>query len=126
MNSHCFKLHRSYLISFNLSNTGELFRVISERTVCKFRKRKTKFCVVLTNSIKRAREIRKFHVAVVQQQITNVQKSVMRVQKMCFCQSRPFVFLLFAVAVAKTPNCCHPEFCYHDNVKSHVSSLLHL
>ena len=36
------------------------------------------FCVVLTYSIKRAREIRKFHVAVVQQRLRNVQKSVMR------------------------------------------------
>ena len=43
LNSHCFKLHRSYLISFNLSNVSEIFRVKSERTVCKFRKRKTKF-----------------------------------------------------------------------------------
>ena len=24
-NSHCFKLHRSYSISFNLSNVGEIF-----------------------------------------------------------------------------------------------------
>ena len=28
---HCFKLHRSYLISFNLSNVGEIFLVDSER-----------------------------------------------------------------------------------------------
>ena len=25
VNSHCFKLHRSYSISFNLSNVGETF-----------------------------------------------------------------------------------------------------
>ena len=43
VNSRCFKLHRSYLISFNLSNDGEIFWVKSEKTVCKFRKRKTKF-----------------------------------------------------------------------------------
>ena len=29
--------------------------------------------------------------------------------KMFFCQSKPIVFLLFAVAIAKTPSCCHPE-----------------
>ena len=29
-----FKLHRSYLISFYLSNDGEIFCVKSERTVC--------------------------------------------------------------------------------------------
>ena len=39
-------------------------------------KEKQNFCVVLTYSIKRAREIRKFHVAVVQQRPRNVQKSV--------------------------------------------------
>ena len=39
-------------------------------------KEKETFCVVLTYSIKRAREIRKFHVAVVQQRLRNVQKSV--------------------------------------------------
>ena len=67
------------------------------------------FCFVLTYSIKWAREIRKFHVAVVQQWIRNVQNSVMQVQRCFFCQSKPIVGLLFAVAVAKTPYCCHPE-----------------
>ena len=37
------------------------------------------FCVVLTYSIKRAREIRKFHVVVVQRRQRNVQNSVMHV-----------------------------------------------
>ena len=61
------------------------------------------FCVVLTY-IRRAREIRKFHVAVVQQWLKNVQNS-----KLCKCQCKPIVFLLFAVTIVKTPNCCHPE-----------------
>ena len=43
VDSHCFKLHRSYLISFNLSNVGEIFWVKSERTACNFRERKLKF-----------------------------------------------------------------------------------
>ena len=47
----------SILISFNLSNVGEIFWVESQRTVSKFRKRKKFFCVVLTYFIKRAREI---------------------------------------------------------------------
>ena len=47
-------------------------------------KEKETFCVVLTYSIKRAREIRKFHVAVVQQRLRNVQKSVMYVQSCVF------------------------------------------
>ena len=46
-------------------------------------KEKQNFCFVLTYSIKRAREIRKFHVAVVHQWLGNVQKSVMHVQS-CF------------------------------------------
>ena len=63
-------------------------------------KEKEAFRVVLTYSIKRAREIRKFHFVVVQQRLRTVQKS------MITCN---VVFLLFAFAVAKTPYCCHPE-----------------
>ena len=55
-------------------------------------KEKEIFCVVLTYSIKRAREIRKFHVAVVQQRLRNVQKSVMHVQSCFFGQSKPGSF----------------------------------
>ena len=47
-------------------------------------KEKENFCVVLTYSIKRASEIRKFHVAVVQQRLRNVQRSVMHVQSCSF------------------------------------------
>ena len=58
------------------------------RTVFKFRKKKKKrkenFCVVFTYCIKQARETRKFHVAVLQRRLGNVQKSVMRVQSCCF------------------------------------------
>ena len=71
---------------------------------------KENLCVVLTYSIKRACEIRKFHVAVVQQQLRNVQKLNHDTHaKMFFCQCKPIVFLLFAITVAKTPYCCHPE-----------------
>ena len=58
----------------------------SLRTVFKFRKRKLKenFCVLFTNSIKRACEIRKFHVAVAQRELRNVQKSMTHVQSCCF------------------------------------------
>ena len=51
-------------------------------------KEKQNFCTVLTYSIKRAREIRKFHVSVVQQRLRNVQKSVIHVHFVfVFCQS---------------------------------------
>ena len=39
--------------------------VETERTASKFRKKKQNFCVVFTHSMKQAREVRKFHVAVV-------------------------------------------------------------
>ena len=55
-------------------------------------KEKETFCVVLTYSIKRAREIRKFHVAVVQQRLRNVQKSVMHVQSCCFANINLLLF----------------------------------
>ena len=42
-NSHCFKLHRSYSLSFNLSNVGEIFWIESERK----RKRNFLCCVHL-------------------------------------------------------------------------------
>ena len=41
-------------------------------------------CVVFTYSIKRACEISKFHVVVVQRRQRNVQNSVMHVQSCCF------------------------------------------
>ena len=42
------------------------------------------FCVVFTYSIKQAREISNFHVAVVQRRQRNVEKSLMHVQSCCF------------------------------------------
>ena len=71
---------------------------------------KENFCFVLTYSTKRACEIRKFHVAVVQQRLRNVQKKRdARAKLFFFCQSKPIPFLLFDVAVAKTLCCCDPE-----------------
>ena len=54
------------------------FSVVEDkRTISTFRKRNRNICVVFTNSIKRACEIRKFHGAVTQQWLRNVQKSLM-------------------------------------------------
>ena len=64
---HCFKLHRSYSVSFNLLNLGEFSGVESERTVSKFSDTYMKFCVVFTYSINWAREIMRFHVTIVQE-----------------------------------------------------------
>ena len=47
---------------------------------------KEKLCVVLTYSIKQVHKIRKFHVAVIQQQLRNVQKSKLHVQGCCYAR----------------------------------------
>ena len=52
-------------------------------------------CLVFRSSTKG--EIRHFHVVVVQQRLTNVQKSVMYVQSCCFANKS---YRLFAVLVA--------------------------
>ena len=67
-----------------------------------------------TYSLKWTREIRKFHVAVVQRRLRNVQKSVMHVQICCFANRNLFFFAVFlaiavAVVVAKALHCCDPE-----------------
>ena len=79
-------------------------------------------CFVLTYFIKRAREIRKFHIAFVQQRLRNVQKSVMHVQSCFFCTD--IIFLLFAVVVAKLLVVVIQKFCYHGNMTSHFSLYL--
>ena len=50
------------------------------------------FCVVFAYSIKRACEIRKFHVAGVQRRQRNVQNSVMHVQICCFVNKNLLLF----------------------------------
>ena len=65
--------------------------------------------VVLTYLIERAGEIRKVYVAVVQQRLRNVQKSVMHVHVHVLLQKLPIVVM--------------QKFCYLGNVTSHFSSL---
>ena len=99
VNSHFFKLHWSYSTSFifKICQILAKFGVEPERTVSKFRKRKRKFlCCVHV----RAREIRTFHVTVVQRRLRNVQKSVMHVQ------NNFAVLVAVAIVVALAPSCC--------------------
>ena len=105
---HCFKLHWSFLIcrmltKFSGSNPNGPY--------LGWENEKETFCFLLTYSLKWAHKIRKFHVAVMLQQLRNAQKSVDLHMQSCFffCQSKPIVSLLFAVAITKTPYCCHPE-----------------
>ena len=91
-------------------------------------KEKETFCVVFTCSAKRAREIRKFHVAVVQRWPKNVQKSVMHVQSCCFTNINLLLCLPFSLPspslLPKLPFVVIQKFCYHGNVTSHFTSLL--
>ena len=97
VNSRCFKLHRSFYNSLDLSNAYDFFPGVEfQRTVSKLTKTKRKSvvrCLVFTSSIKR--EIRKFHVVVVQRRQTNVQKSVMNVQSCCFTSLKLLLFCRF-------------------------------
>ena len=56
---------------------------------------KENVCVVLTFLIKRASEIRKVYVAVVQQRLRNVQKSVMHVQSCSFANLNLLLFCCY-------------------------------
>ena len=76
--------------------------------------KKGNFCVVFSYFIKRACEIRKFHVAFVQRRLRNVQKTVMHLQSCCFALLNLnycllHVFVAVAVVVAQAPYCCNPE-----------------
>ena len=94
-NLHRFKLHRSYLISvIKFVKVGDIFLVESERTVSKLRKKKTKIFGWFTDSMKRALEIRKFHVAVVQPRQRNEKNSMIHVQICCFVDKNLLLFTL--------------------------------
>ena len=75
MNSRWFKLYRAYSISFNSANNGEFF-----------------WSWILKDCIEvhKKREIRTFHVVIVQRRQRNVQKRVVHVQSCCF-----FFFCLY-------------------------------
>ena len=86
------------------------------------------FCTVFTFSVKWASEIRKFHVAIVQRLLKNVQKSVMQVQTFCFTDINLLLSLPFPLPspslLLKLPFVVIQTFCYHGNVTSHFSSIL--
>ena len=74
-------------------------------------KEKQNFCVVLTYSLKRAREIRKFHVAVLQQRLRNVQKSMMHVQRCFFANLNLSFFGCSPSPLQKFPIVVIQKFC---------------
>ena len=81
-NFRCFKLYLVYSVSFNSSNVGKFFWSWILRLYRGSRKEIENRCPMSTSSTKR--EIRHFHVVVVQWRQRNVQKSVMYLQSCCF------------------------------------------
>ena len=70
-------------------------------------KEKENFALYLTHSIKWASEIRKFHVAGVQQRLRNVQESVMHVKSCSFANLNLLLFLLLqGVPIVTLPSIC--------------------
>ena len=96
MNSRCLKVYRAYSISSNSSNVGNFLWswIIKDCMYQSSVKEKENCCFVFPSSTKR--EIRHFHVVVVQRRQRNVQKSMMHVQScyfanvnlLFFCRSR--------------------------------------
>ena len=88
--SHCFKLYVTCHLSFVTliwQMLAKFWGVEPERTA-------SKFTGLFTHSIKLSREMRKIHVAVVQQWLRNVQKSVMHVRS-CFANINLLLFCSF-------------------------------
>ena len=79
-----FKLRRSCFITLNLSNVREFFWELSSKGLYLSLKKKEKEnrCLAFTFSMKR--EIKTFHIVVVQWRQRNVQKCLMHVQSCCF------------------------------------------
>ena len=89
---------------------------------------KESFCAAFTYSIKRAREIRKFHVAVLQRRLKSVQKRRAARTRLSFCLSKPLAFLLFLLlspsSLLEFLIVVIQKVCYQGNVMSPFSLLL--
>ena len=84
-NSHCLKLYRGY------SNCWQILSEFNSKGLHQSSgKEKESCCLVFPSSTKR--EIRHFHVVVVQRRLRNVQKSVMHVQSCCFANINLLLF----------------------------------
>ena len=88
VNLRCLKLNRAYSISFNSSNVGKLFWswILKDSVHQSSGREKERSCLLFPSSTKR--EIRQFHVVVVQRRQRNLQKKVMYVQSCLFCWSK--------------------------------------
>ena len=113
-------------MSFNLSNAGEIFWLNPKVPYLSLEKEKETLCVVFTYFIKRTGESRKFHVAVVQQRLRNLQKSEMHTQSCFFASLNLLFFCCWPLPLQKFSIVVIQKFCCHGNVTSHFSSLLQI
>ena len=79
----------------------------------KVQEKKRKCCLLFPFSVKR--EIRQFHVVVVQRRPGNVQKSVMYVQSCCFARLN-LLFFFFCISCCRRRRRCIRELKNHDEV----------
>ena len=81
---------------------------------------------MFANSIKQARQIRKFHVPVVHQWLGN-NKKVCYTYKVVVLHKKPIAFLPFSLllpSLLELPVVAIQKFCDHGNVTSYFSSLV--
>ena len=90
MNLRWFKLYRAYSISFNSANNGKFFRSWLLKDCIEVQEKKENCCLLFMSSTKR--EIRTFHVVIVQRRQRNVQKRVMHVNCCCFANLNLLLF----------------------------------
>ena len=89
-------------------------KIHSKNRICIVSEENENFCVMFTYSMKRARKIRKFHMAVLQRWL----KSLMYVQSCCIANIT-YGFFAVLFVVVKLPMAVIQTFCYHGNVTLH-------
>ena len=109
VNSRCLKRYRACSISFNSSNISKFFCSWILKGLYQSSGKEKESCRLLfTSSTKR--EIRHFHVVVVQRQQRNVQKRVMHVQSCCFANRCGYTGHLWPFYRGKLAWCVWPDF----------------
>ena len=121
---HCFKLHRSYSVSFNLLNVEEFSGVESERTVSKFSETYMKFlcCIYLLHKLGAWNKEVSCHSCA-----RNVQTSMMHVQSCCFANLHVNLLLLLPSSLPSPSLLLKLPIVvvrYHGNMMSHFSFVL--
>ena len=101
MCSRCLKLYRPYSISCYSPDVGEFFLSSILKGCIKVQEKKEGRCLVFTSSTKR--EIKQFHVVVVQRRQRNEQKDVIHVQRCCFAN---LTLLPFCRPRCRRRRCC--------------------